>query len=71
MALLFSGSMTMNAVVEEKSNKIVEVLLSSASSTELMAGKILGTVIVELIQMAIWLSPMFSIANNKLVFYSC
>ncbi len=58
MALIFSGSMTMNAVVEEKSNKIVEVLLSSASSTELMAGKILGTVIIEVLQMAIWLSPV-------------
>ncbi|MFZ1280771.1 MAG: ABC transporter permease [Ignavibacteriaceae bacterium] len=68
MALLFSGSMTMNAVVEEKSNKIVEVLLSSASSTELMAGKILGTVIVELIQMAIWLSPMFLLLTTSWFF---
>lgn len=65
MALLFSGSMTMNAVVEEKSNKIVEVLLSSASSTELMAGKIFGTVIVELIQMIIWLSPVFLLITTS------
>lgn len=65
MALLFSGSMTMNAVVEEKSNKIVEVLLSSASSTELMAGKIFGTVIVELIQMVIWLSPVFLLITTS------
>ena len=65
MALIFSGSMTMNAVVEEKSNKIVEVLLSSASSTELMAGKIFGTVIVELIQMVIWLSPVFLLITTS------
>ena len=68
MALLFSGSMTMNAVVEEKSNKIVEVLLSSASSTELMAGKIFGTVIVEIIQMAIWLSPMVLLLTTSWFF---
>lgn len=59
MAIIFSGSMTLNSVVEEKSNKIVEVLLSSASSTEMMTGKILGTVIVEVLQMIIWLSPVF------------
>lgn len=65
MALIFSGTMTMNAVVEEKSNKIVEVLLSSASSTELMAGKIMGTVIVEVLQMAIWLSPIVLLISTS------
>lgn len=68
MALLFSGAMTMNSVVEEKSNKIVEVLLSSASSTELMAGKIIGTVIVEILQMAIWLSPVVLLISTT-IFY--
>lgn len=68
MALIFSGSMTMNAVVEEKSNKIVEVLLSSASSTELMAGKILGTVIIEVLQMAIWLSPVVLLISTSWFF---
>jgi ABC-2 type transport system permease protein len=68
MALIFSGAMTMNAVVEEKNNKIVEVLLSSASSTELMAGKIFGTVIVELIQMIIWLSPVVLLITTSWFF---
>lgn len=68
MALLFSGAMTMNSVVEEKSNKIVEVLLSSASSTELMAGKIIGTVIVEILQMAIWLSPVVLLISTTIFF---
>ncbi len=65
MALIFAGSMTMNAVVEEKSNKIVEVLLSSASSTELMTGKIIGTIIVQVVQMAIWLSPMVLLISTS------
>ena len=68
MALIFSGAMTMNAVVEEKSSKIVEVLLSSASSTELMAGKIFGTVIVEIIQMIIWLSPVMILITTSWFF---
>ncbi len=68
MALIFSGAMTMNAVVEEKSSKIVEVLLSSASSTELMAGKIFGTVIVEMIQMIIWLSPVMILITTSWFF---
>jgi len=65
MALLFFGQSTMNSVVEEKSNRIVEVLLSSASSTELMTGKVLGTVITEMIQMAIWLSPVVIILSSS------
>ncbi len=65
MVLLFSGQSTMNSVVEEKSNRIVEVLLSSASSTEMMTGKVLGTVITEMIQMAIWLSPIVLILSSS------
>ncbi len=68
MAIIFSGSMTLNSVVEEKSNKIVEVLLSSASSTELMAGKIVGTVIVEVFQMIIWLIPIFLLITTSWFF---
>lgn len=68
MAIIFSGSMTLNSVVEEKSNKIVEVLLSSASSTELMAGKIIGTVIVEIFQMIIWLTPVFLLITTSWFF---
>ncbi len=65
MALIFSGQITMLSVVEEKSNRIVEVLLSSASSTELMAGKVIGTVIVEVIQMTIWLLPVILLISTS------
>jgi ABC-2 type transport system permease protein len=65
MALLFSGQATMMTVVEEKSNRIVEVLLSSASSTELMAGKVIGTVITQVIQMTIWLLPVILLISTS------
>ena len=58
MSLLFTGQMTMTSVIEEKSNRIVEVLLSSVSSRELMTGKIIGTAITGVAQMAIWISPL-------------
>jgi ABC-2 type transport system permease protein len=65
MALLFSGQSTMHSVVEEKSSRIVEVLLSSTSSTELMAGKIIGVVITEVVQMIIWLLPIILLVTTS------
>jgi ABC-2 type transport system permease protein len=64
MSLIFTGQMTMSSVIEEKSNKIVEVLLSSVSSNELMTGKIIGTTITALVQMAIWLSPLIVLIST-------
>ncbi|OGU49575.1 MAG: hypothetical protein A2080_12425 [Ignavibacteria bacterium GWC2_36_12] len=65
MALIFSGQTTMHSVVEEKSSRIVEVLLSSVSSTELMAGKIIGVVITEVVQMIIWLLPVILLITTS------
>ena len=44
------------STLEEKANRVIEVLLSSVSPFELMAGKILGTCAVGLTLMAIWAS---------------
>ncbi|MBK9271184.1 MAG: ABC transporter permease [Saprospiraceae bacterium] len=49
------GAAVMRAVTEEKVNRIVEVIISSASSTELMLGKIIGVGLVGLTQIVIWL----------------
>jgi ABC-2 type transport system permease protein len=65
MALIFAGSMTMSSVVEEKSTRVIEVMLSSVNSTELMTGKIVGTTIIEVIQMAIWLSPLVLLISTS------
>jgi ABC-2 type transport system permease protein len=45
--------------MEEKNSRVVEVLLSSVSSKELMSSKIFGASITGVIQMAVWLSPLF------------
>ncbi|MDR3665206.1 MAG: ABC transporter permease [Ignavibacteriaceae bacterium] len=65
-SLLLTGTMMMRAVVEEKNNRIVEVLLSSVDSKELMTGKIIGTSITGLIQMAIWMLPLMIVISTSL-----
>lgn len=52
--IVTSGQLLVRSVIEEKSNRIVEVLVSSCSPTELMAGKVLGLSALGLTQMAFW-----------------
>jgi ABC-2 type transport system permease protein len=58
MALMFlvltSGQLLIRSVVEEKQNRVIEVLLSSCSARELMTGKILGLSGLGLTQVALW-----------------
>jgi len=48
------GAMVMRSVMEEKKNRIIEVIISSVKPYQLMAGKIVGTALVGLTQVAIW-----------------
>ncbi len=56
MFVLMYGAMIMNSVIEEKTNRIVEVIVSSCRPFQLMLGKIIGVGLVGLTQMAIWLA---------------
>ena len=49
------GGMVMSAVIEEKSSRVVEVLISSVKATELMFGKIVGIALVALTQFLLWI----------------
>ena len=51
---IFSG-MVMTSVIEEKSSRVVEVLVSSVKATELMFGKIIGVALVALTQFLLWI----------------
>ena len=48
------GGMVMNGVIEEKSNRIVEIIVSSAKPFQLMMGKIIGIALVGLTQFFLW-----------------
>ena len=49
------GGMVMSAVIEDKSSRVVEVLISSVRATELMFGKIIGIAAVALTQFLLWI----------------
>ncbi|MCI4397202.1 MAG: ABC transporter permease [Acidobacteria bacterium] len=54
MMIIMYGVAIMNGVLEEKNNKVVEVILSAARPFELMMGKIAGIAAVGLLQYGIW-----------------
>jgi len=54
MSVLTSGQYLLTSTVEEKSNRVVEVLLSAVSAMELMTGKILGQMAVGLLVLALY-----------------
>jgi ABC-2 type transport system permease protein len=54
MAIFIYGSVIMRGVIEEKSSRVVEVVLSSLRPFQLMLGKILGIGAVGLTQFSIW-----------------
>ncbi|UCC39147.1 MAG: ABC transporter permease [Candidatus Aminicenantes bacterium] len=54
MALFIYGAMIMRGVIEEKTSRVVEVILSSLRPFQLMVGKILGIGAVGLTQFSIW-----------------
>ncbi|UCD23608.1 MAG: ABC transporter permease [Gemmatimonadota bacterium] len=54
MAILLYGVQVLGAVVEEKSTRIIEVLVSSLRPFELLLGKVIGVGAVGLFQLSIW-----------------
>ncbi len=55
LAVNISGGYLLQALVEEKENRTMEILVTSISPTQLMAGKIIGNLSVGLSQIIIWL----------------
>jgi ABC-2 type transport system permease protein len=55
IVVLTSGGYLLQALVEEKENRTIEILITSTSPGELMAGKTLGNLAAGLTQLAIWI----------------
>ena len=66
--VLTSGQLLVRSVVEEKSNRIVEVLLSSTTADEIMTGKILGLSLLGLTQLAVWGLIAFAFGGQMAAF---
>ena len=55
MFIIMYGNMIMRSVIEEKNNRIIEIIISSVKPFDLMLGKILGTSLAGLTQAFIWI----------------
>ena len=54
MFIIIYGNMVMRSVIEEKTNRIVEIIISSVKPFQLMMGKIIGTSLAGILQFTIW-----------------
>lgn len=54
MFLLLYGQMVMTSIIEEKNNRVLELVVSSVKPVQLMLGKIIGVGLVAIVQVAIW-----------------
>jgi ABC-2 type transport system permease protein len=76
--IMIGGQTLLTQTVEEKSNRVIEVLLSAVSPVELMAGKILGQMAVSMLVLALYLGiglfalmsfAMIGLLNPLLILY--
>lgn len=54
MFIIIYGNMVMRSVIEEKTNRIIEIIISSVKPFKLMMGKIIGTSMAGILQFLIW-----------------
>lgn len=69
MFVIIYGMQIMSGVIEEKTSKIVEVIISSVKPFQLMMGKILGIAAVGLVQFAIWVILMGVVTAGTLAYF--
>jgi len=63
MLIFMFGSQVMRGVIEEKTSRVVEVIVSSVKPFQLMMGKILGIAAVSLLQIVVWLILTFGLVS--------
>ncbi len=67
MMIISSGGMLIRSLVEEKSNRLVEIIISSCTPDELLTGKVLGLSLLGITQVLIWTSIGFSLAGSRII----
>lgn len=72
VAIFTSSGYLMQAVVDEKENRTMEIMITSVSPTQLMAGKVLGLIAVGLTQILLWLfmglAVLFTLTRSLTIF---
>jgi len=69
VTLLLYGSQVMNGVIEEKSSRIIEVIISSVKPYQLLLGKIIGVGLVGLTQFLLWIVLTIGLTQITSKFY--
>jgi ABC-2 type transport system permease protein len=63
MFMLLYGQMVMTSIIEEKNNRVLEIMVSSIKPRQLMLGKITGIGLVAVTQIAIWIALITAISG--------
>lgn len=67
MMVIYSGQMLVRSMIEEKSSRLIEMLISSSTPDELLTGKILGLSLLGLTQILIWVLLGISLIASSLM----
>lgn len=67
MMVIYSGQMLVRSLLEEKSNRIIEILVSSCNPNELLAGKVFGLSALGLTQILIWMMIGIALAGSAVI----
>jgi ABC-2 type transport system permease protein len=67
LMIIYSGQMLVRSLLEEKSNRLIEILISSCKAEELLAGKIFGLSALGLTQMIFWLFIGTILLGSKVI----
>lgn len=66
LGVVLYGQQTMMSVIEEKTSRIMEVLVSSVRPFQMLLGKILGVGLTGLLQMAIWGGTLYLVTSQRI-----
>jgi len=69
MFIIIYGNMVMRSVIEEKTNRIIEIIISSVKPFQLMIGKIVGTSLAGILQFFIWTVIGLSLMVGASIFF--
>jgi ABC-2 type transport system permease protein len=67
MMVVYSGQMLVRSMLEERSNRLIEVLISSSTPEELLAGKVIGLSSLGFTQIFIWFLIGLALAGSSLI----
>lgn len=63
MALIIPGGILVNALIDEKKNRVMEVLMTSVSPSQMVTGKVMALGLLGLVMTALWLGVLWAVAR--------